>query len=107
MEPSPSTTVLIVEDDAGLARLLELVLSNAGHGSRVADDPAAGLALLEHDPSIGLVLTDVRMPTIATGLAFIRTVRQRWPALPVIACSGDVDDLAPLAGTTDYPTLHI
>ncbi len=106
MEPSISPNVLIVEDDQGLARLLTLVISNAGYGSRTADDPAAGLALLEQDPSIGLAFPDVRMPTAAAGLAFLRTVRRRWPALPVVACSGDPDDLLPLAGTADYPTLH-
>jgi CheY-like chemotaxis protein len=74
---------------------------------------------LERDPSIALVISDVRMPPTgdvagftarpetAAGIGFIRTVRQRWPTLPLAAVTGYPDDLAELHGTPECPVLIV
>ena len=49
------------------------------------------------DPSIVLVISDVRMPGV-DGFDFMRVLRHRFPALPVVLMSGDPvtdDDVVP------------
>jgi CheY-like chemotaxis protein len=98
-------TVLIVDDEHDVARSLGRLVAAAGLRPVLAYDPGDALASLEMDPGVGLVLSDVRMPTPERGLAFIRQVRRRWPNLPLAAVTGYVDDLAGLHGTPDSPLL--
>jgi CheY-like chemotaxis protein len=77
----------------------------SGYQPLEAADPAAALAILQHVERIAMVLTDVRMPSAAEGIAFIRTVRRRWPELPLAAVTGYAEDLTDLLGTPDCPLL--
>ncbi|HWP29667.1 MAG TPA: response regulator, partial [Chloroflexota bacterium] len=97
--------VLIVDDDALMRATLRERVLRAGYRPVEADGPAAGLAALERDSAIGLVLSDIRMPTTGDGIAFIRAVRRRWPALPVAAVTGYPGDLDALHGTPECPVL--
>jgi CheY-like chemotaxis protein len=78
-----------------------------GYQPLEAADPTAALAILQHTRRIALVLTDVRMPGTADGVAFIRAVRRRWPDLALAAVTGYADDLADLLGTPDCPLLTL
>ena len=100
-----SPAVLIVDDDPDMRALLAAYTVRAGHAVLEAGEPGAALTLLEANASIALVLSDVRMPDIADGVEFIRTVRQRWPGLPLAAITGYPDDLARLHGTPECPVL--
>jgi CheY-like chemotaxis protein len=97
--------VLIVDDEPVSRILLREHVHANGYQPLEAADPAAALAILQHVARIALVLTDVRMPSTADGVAFIRTVRRRWPELPLAAVTGYADDLADLLGTPDCPLL--
>lgn len=97
--------VLILEDDAAMRALLEEHVVAAGYRALPATQPAEALACLTADTSIGLVFSDVRLPNTASGIAFIRSVRRRWPALPLVAITGYPDDLTGLHGTPDCPIL--
>ncbi len=97
--------VLIVDDDALMRATLRERVLRAGYRPVEADGPAAGLAALERDSAIGLVLSDIRMPTTGDGIAFIRAVRRRWPALPVAVVTGYPGDLDALHGTPECPVL--
>ena len=97
--------VLIVDDEPVSRMLLREQVHANGYQPLEAADPAAGLAILQHGGRIALVLTDVRMPSAADGVAFIRTVRRRWPELPLAAVTGYADDLSDLLGTPDCPLL--
>ncbi len=97
--------VLITEDDAAMRSLLEEYVRRAGYRPITATVPADLLAHLAHEPSIALIFSDVRMPDKATGLAFIRGVRRRWPDLPLVALTGYPDDLIGLHGTPECPVL--
>lgn len=99
--------VLIVEDDLAGRALLHEHVTRAGRRALEAADPDEALALLERDPSIMLVLSDIRMPTPEPGIAFIRTVRRRWPDLPLIAVTAYPSDLAALHGSPEWPVLII
>jgi CheY-like chemotaxis protein len=97
--------VLIVEDDAEMRALLRLHVTQAGYRALQAGDPVEALALLEQDKKIALIFSDVRMPTQAEGVEFIRAVARRWPDLPLAAITGYPDDLSGLHGTRECPIL--
>jgi DNA-binding response OmpR family regulator len=80
--------VLVVEDNADVRHLLDLLLRMAGYIGRIAeaaDEARRALTLGAYD----LVLLDVRLPD-GDGLEFCREVRASHPHVPVIVVSGDV-----------------
>ena len=102
---SSGPSVLIVDDEPSVRFVLRDYVERAGYRAIEAGGPTEGLAALEGDPSISLVLSDVRMPTADAGVGFIRTVRQQWPDLPLAAVSGYPADLDDLLGRPDCPVL--
>jgi DNA-binding GntR family transcriptional regulator len=105
VRPAVPPSVLIAEDDDATRLLLEEYVKRAGYRPISVDAPAELLARLAYDPSIALVFSDVRMPDKETGIAYIRTVRRRWPELPLVALTGYPDDLDGLHGTPECPVL--
>ena len=83
--PSPSThapSLLVVDDDADMLRLLSMRLNAAGY--RVTAVSSAESALTQLDIAHPqLVLSDVRLPG-KDGLALFDIIRARHPSLPVI-----------------------
>jgi two-component system, NtrC family, response regulator GlrR len=80
--PAPGASILLVDDDADLLRLLSMRLKAAGYNvTAVASAEAALVRLAAARPQ--LVLSDVQLPGM-DGLALFDAVRQRHPALPVI-----------------------
>src|ERR1700690_3206375 len=75
-------TILIVEDEAKMRRLLELNLGEDGFDTRSAPDAEAALDLLLHEP-VDLVLPDLKLPGMG-GLEFLHTGQRANAALPVI-----------------------
>ncbi len=75
--------VLVVEDDADLVALMELVLSDAGYRVRTAPEGAAALAKVAEEMP-GLILLDMRMPGM-NGWEFAREFRARHGhACPIV-----------------------
>ncbi|HEX9187638.1 MAG TPA: sigma-54 dependent transcriptional regulator, partial [Vicinamibacteria bacterium] len=76
--------ILVVDDDASVTASLGLLLRQAGYAVRTAAGPAEALAVAEA-PS--LVLQDMnfsRHTSGEEGLALLRELKDRWPALPVV-----------------------
>lgn len=98
------TAILIVEDEAKMARLLELNLAEAGYATRSAADAESGLRILRQE-KIDLVLTDLKLPGM-TGLEFLQAARRADSNLPVILMTayGSVETAveAMKAGASDY-----
>ncbi len=97
--------VLIVDDEAPVREVLAGFVEHGGYRSLTAPDPGAALAALEAESDIVLVMSDVRMPTAAVGIDFIRTARRRWPELPLAAITAFPGDLDELLGTPEWPIL--
>src|SRR6266481_4960804 len=75
-------TILIIEDEAKMRRLLELNLGDDGFKTLSAGDAETGLKLLHSEP-VHLVLTDLKLPGIS-GLEFLHAAKQQNPALPIV-----------------------
>ena len=79
-------TILIIEDDPGVRRVLIHTLERAGRDVRAVDNGRDGLrAVVEHAPAI--VVTDIVMPD-SDGLEVIRILRTDHPGVGIIAISG-------------------
>lgn len=75
-------TILIIEDQAGLRRMLEILFHNEGFQVVAAADGTTVATLLD-ETSPDIVLTDLRMEPV-TGIDVLRTVRERRAETPVI-----------------------
>src|ERR1700722_18078671 len=97
-------TILIVEDEAKMRRLLELNLGEDGFHTLSAGDAEAGLKLLSEN-TVDLVVTDLKMPGM-NGLEFLQAVKRQNAVLPVVVMTafGTVETAveAMKAGASDY-----
>ncbi|CAH0148798.1 MULTISPECIES: response regulator [Pseudomonas] len=92
LEPDlPPQRVLIVDDDKDARELLSEILALDGIHCMTAASGETALRMLETRPSIGLLITDLRMGNV-DGLELIRLIREsERAALPIIIVSGDAD----------------
>ncbi|AEB12531.1 response regulator [Marinithermus hydrothermalis] len=82
--------VLVVEDDPGMIRFLEVILTGMGCGVDVARDGREALEYLKgHTPD--LILLDVMLPEL-DGLGLLTRIRQvrRLQEVPVLVLTADV-----------------
>jgi DNA-binding NtrC family response regulator len=97
-------TILIVEDEAKMRRLLELNLGEDGFRTLSAGDAETGLKFLREE-SVDLVVTDLKLPGMG-GLEFLQSVKQTNPATPVVVMTayGSVETAvdAMKRGASDY-----
>ena len=78
-------TILIIEDEAKLRRLLELNLGDDGFKTLSAGDAETGLKLLASEP-VHLVLTDLKLPGMS-GIEFLYKAKEQDIALPIVVMS--------------------
>ena len=76
-----TVTVLVVDDESHMRRVLEIMLKQLGHRVLSAGDGAQALEVLERE-KVDLVLTDLRMPVL-DGIGLLAAWRRgRWAFLP-------------------------
>jgi CheY-like chemotaxis protein len=56
--------VIVVDDEEGVRVLLEELLRDRGYSVITAQDGAQGLDLIQREPRLRLIITDIRMPGI-------------------------------------------
>ena len=78
----PDGTILIVDDEANMRRVLRALLRRDGYAILEAADGGAALAVLD-DGKIDVAVTDLKMPRM-NGLEFLEEARKRDRGLPVI-----------------------
>ena len=97
-------SVLIVEDEAKMRRLLELNLGEEGFTTHAAADAETVLKLLSQE-KIDLVVTDFKLPGM-NGLEFLQAIKRVDAALPVVIMTayGSVESAveAMKVGASDY-----
>jgi two-component system chemotaxis response regulator CheY len=79
-------TVLIIDDDAGMRRVLRLTLERVGHTVSEAANGVEGVSRYRSAPT-DLVITDVYMPD-QDGIETIQMLREEFPATRILAISG-------------------
>ncbi|MBU6507307.1 MAG: response regulator [Alphaproteobacteria bacterium] len=85
---SKAETVLVVEDDAELRKMVAENLRSLGYRVLTAADAAAALALVEREPRVDLLFSDYSMPRGMLGDELARRVRRLKPGLKVLLTSG-------------------
>lgn len=80
-------TVLVVDDDPAVCRIVAKLLRRMGYCALRAHSADDALALLEGTSHIDLVLTDQVMPGMS-GVELVARVRSRWPSMPAVLMSG-------------------
>ncbi len=103
-EKNAKPRVLIVDDEAGIARLLHDWLAHAGFECRACTQAGEALGLLEQE-AFDAVISDLRMPGM-TGLELLQRVRPTRPLLAFLMATA-VDDVrvgiqAMKEGADDY-----
>jgi len=80
-------SVLIVDDEPNIRRMVGALLAAEGYEVRDAPDGHAAFArALETEPDV--VLLDLMMPNDSDGLDTLAKLRERFPELPVVMMSG-------------------
>ena len=80
-------SVLIVDDEPNIRRMVGALLGAEGYDVRDAADGAAGLLQAQaSEPDVALI--DLMMPGELDGLALLARLRQQRPDLPVVMMSG-------------------
>jgi len=80
-------TVLVVEDNPAMRRIVLRQLRELGYRVLECDRAAAGLELLQRE-QVDLLLTDIVMPGGLDGVELARLALERWPALKIVLTSG-------------------
>lgn len=88
LSPTGSGTILVVEDDAEVRDLTEALVNSLGYTVIVADDAQSGLAILESDSRVDLLLTDIMMPKGIDGFKLVDRARAHNPNLKVVFATG-------------------
>ncbi len=80
-------SVLIVDDEPNIRRMVGALLAGEGYEVRDAPDGASGLtAARTSEPDVALV--DLMMPGAIDGLGMLERLREQLPDLPVVMMSG-------------------
>jgi DNA-binding NtrC family response regulator len=102
-EGVPLPTVLVVDDDETVRRVLSLTLESAGFRVLTADDGRHALAVLASAREVvDLILTDVVMPEMS-GVALAQQVFAQDADARVCIMSGYLDDRAKLRREIGHP----
>lgn len=80
-------TVLVVEDDAVMRRIVRRQLYELGYRVLEAEHAMTALRVLETE-KVDLLFTDIVTPGSIDGMALARTAAARWPALRILLTSG-------------------
>lgn len=90
---SEAKSLLLVDDEDGIRRVLSLTLADAGWRVRTAENAEDALALFRAEPA-PVVITDIKMPGM-DGLDLLRALKALDPETEVILITGHGDiDLA-------------
>lgn len=101
---NPQQTILAVDDEPNMRRLLEISLRQAGYKALSAANGQEAMALIQAHP-IDLVVSDLHMPGM-NGLKLLEAIRKTYESLPLImvTAQGEIKTAveAMKLGASDY-----
>ena len=99
-------SIVIVDDEPNMTKILKRVLENEGYSVRAFNKPAEALKSIFEDPP-ELILSDIRMPKLS-GFDLLKQVKEHDPKISVVLLTafGSVDSAvqAMQLGADDYVT---
>jgi PAS domain S-box-containing protein len=97
-------TVLLVEDDTGVAELALGMLQDAGYKVKTAANAADALKVLREGGHIDLVFSDIMMPGGMNGAELARVVRGEFPSIFILLTTGYAEAAA--QATREFPLIR-
>ena len=85
---SDGETILLVDDEEDVRASTAQLLRDLGYRVMVATDARTALEVMEKEPDIDLLFTDVGLPNGINGRQLADDVRGRWPAVKVLFTTG-------------------
>lgn len=95
-KPNGNETILVVDDEEELAIIAQSALAALGYKVLCADNGDTALEILENNPMIDLVFSDIVMPGGITGLDLASIISKHYADIKIILTSG-------FAGGVDSP----
>jgi CheY-like chemotaxis protein len=92
--------VLLVEDDSDTREVMALLLDAAGYQVLSARDAKAGLQLMNEQPDIDVIVTDVNIGGGQDGISMAEELRRRGSNAAVVVISGDPEASSDRLGPT-------
>jgi signal transduction histidine kinase len=86
--PAGNETILLVDDEESLRKLVEEILAGLGYRVLTAANGQQALAILAKEPEIDLLLSDVIMPGGLNGYELAERATTDHPGLKVLLASG-------------------
>jgi PAS domain S-box-containing protein len=87
-EGGKDETILVVEDDEGVRVTSVEALRELGYRVIDVHDGPSALRLVEHEPNIALMFTDVVLPGGMSGAVLANAVRERHPNIKILFTTG-------------------
>ncbi len=84
-------SVLLVDDEPNLQRLISMILTTAGHPVKCCANAAEALAVLDSGAVFDLIVTDMSMPGLS-GVELLATVGKKVPGLRGLLISGHIPE---------------
>jgi CheY-like chemotaxis protein len=84
-------TILIVESEAIIGLELAHWVAKLGSVALLASDAEEAVAILDANPDIQLLITDIRMRGSMDGVRFAHHVRSQWPMIKIVVISGFIN----------------
>jgi signal transduction histidine kinase/ActR/RegA family two-component response regulator len=101
-EMSRTASILVVEDQDELGQLLADSLEEFGHEVRTARAAEEAIDILRRNARIEVLVTDLILPGVMTGLDLVRQARELRPDLKILAISGNASEASIRASSLDH-----
>lgn len=92
--------VLLVEDDSDTREVMALLLDAAGYQVLSARDAKSGIRLMDEQPQIDVIVTDVNIGGGQDGISMTEELRRRGSNAAVVVISGDPEASSDRLGPT-------
>jgi len=83
--------ILIVDDEPAIIGVLKVLVTGMGHEAVACLSVPTAIEVLEGEAAVDLILSDLRMNP-DSGFDLLKTVKQRWPSIPVILITAFLSD---------------
>lgn len=92
--------VLLVEDDPDTREVMSVLLDAAGYEVLSARDARAGIRLIDEQPQISVIVTDVNIGGGQDGISMAEEIRRRGSNASIVVVSGDPEASSARLGPT-------